>query len=179
MVQGSVRESDGRIYLTVRLIDLERNAVVWGDTFERDRAELVGLAPLVARSVTQALGVSLSPAQASMLASRQTRNAEAYDWYLLGRRSSMSRSEAGLLKSIECFDKALAADPGYALALSEKAISLITLAGLPGHPPERPLREAQAIAGEALRLMPDLAEAHLSLGAVYQRLYWNWAEALR
>ena len=70
----------------------------------------------MALSVVQALRLKLGVVHSGHLVSEQTRNAEAYNWFIRGRALFDFPNAETHLRSIEYFSQAVAADPEYALA---------------------------------------------------------------
>ena len=67
----------------------------------------------IARSIAQALRITLSPQQEKTIARKPTENLQAYDYYLRGR--SYARRE-NLDFALQMFEQAIKLDPSFALA---------------------------------------------------------------
>jgi tetratricopeptide (TPR) repeat protein len=98
---------------------------------------------------------------------KPTANIEAYDFYLLGRRSMESRESEDLYESAEYFKRAIDLDPRFALAYT----GLAYVSGLRTFYDENAespalLAEAGVAAGRALELDPELGDAHVAYGLV-------------
>jgi serine/threonine-protein kinase len=104
---------------------------------------------------------------------------EAYTAYLKGRYHWNRRTDESLASAIECFNQAIAADPGYARAHAGLADVYATLAIYGRRPPRDVMPAAKGLAMRALTLAPDLAEAYVSLGLVQAIFDWTWADAER
>jgi tetratricopeptide (TPR) repeat protein len=113
------------------------------------------------------------------LAKRYTDNAEAHQLYVKGVFLRNQMTEEALRKSVECFQRAVELDPGYALAYAGQASSYSPLAYL-GH---IPVREAEsrnrALVMKALELDDTLAEAHAALAELKLFIEWDWEGAER
>jgi tetratricopeptide (TPR) repeat protein len=101
----------------------------------------------------------------------------AHEDYLRGRYYWNKRTEAGLGRGIEYFQKAIDQEPNYALAYAGLADSYIMLANWGFAPPAESYTKAKAAALKALELDPQLAEAHTSLAYVTLLDEWNWPDA--
>jgi Flp pilus assembly protein TadD len=77
---------------------------------------------------------------------------------------------------MEQFQQAADKDPNYALAYVGLSDSYVLLENYAGTPANETLPKAKAFAERALQLDNSLAEAHTSLGYVYNCL-WRWEEA--
>jgi Flp pilus assembly protein TadD len=117
------------------------------------------------------------PASSPFSGRRQTRNPEAYDFYLRGRHFQNLRTPENTARAISLFQRAIALDPDYALAWS--ALS-ITLAAGAINSDARPLDvgpRARDAAAQAVRANPNLAESQLAVGYVDWLLAWDWTRA--
>jgi serine/threonine-protein kinase len=96
-----------------------------------------------------------------------------------GRFQLARRTNEGILKAIECFERAIAEDSRYALAYAGLAdcCTLLTTAGYVDAPGALPARRAREAAERAIALDGQLADAHSALGFVRFRVDWNWPGA--
>jgi len=99
-------------------------------------------------------------------------NADAYRAYLRGRFDWNQRSEAGLNRAIEHFQRTIEIDPSFAPAYSGLADCYATLGYLSYLAPGEAFPAARRHATRALELDGSLAETHASLGFV--KLYYDW-----
>ena len=166
VLEGSIQRAAGRIRVTVQLVSVDAGAPVWGQCFDGE-------------DVGEALVSSLTAEEKQRLHQRYTQDHEAYDAYLRGRHQWNTRTENGLRKALQQFERAVERDPAYALAHAGLA-DCYTLLGSAGYamlPPREALARARAAAVRALEIDPDLAEAHTSLALVKFRLDWDWRDA--
>ena len=108
---------------------------------------------------------------------RNTAASEAYNFYLKGRFFWNKRTDAGLKKALEYFQRALNVDPLYALAYAGLADCYIMLCEYGLLASEDSNRNGKAAALKALELDESLAEAHASLGLVNMIYDWDLAKA--
>src|SRR5262249_3388971 len=105
----------------------------------------------------------------------------AYELYLQGRHHMTTWTSDGLRKGIGFFEKAIARDPGFALAHASiaQAYTQLALEGFQGVDPADAYARAQAAVERALALGNGLAEAHGILGQLklVRDLDWRGAEA--
>jgi DNA-binding SARP family transcriptional activator len=85
---------------------------------------------------------------------------QAHHLFLQGRRWNSEYTLAGLARAVDYFERAVAHDPTFALALASLAMAYAELAEQGGMPPELASRKAGEAAEAALRLDPELGEAH-------------------
>ena len=112
-------------------------------------------------------------------ARRPNENLAAHNLYLHGRYHLNQRTEEGLRKAVDFFEKALVEDGQYALAHSglADAYSLLGHYGVLG--PAEVWTKAAASAAQAVMLDDHSAEAHTSLAHVRSTQDWDWVGAER
>lgn len=177
VVTASVAQQDHSFRIQVDLVDVARDAQVWGTVYQGDTSELPNLQRRILSDLTQALKVPLSEQQQRRLEQPPTGSAEAYRAYLQGRFEWNQRSEAGLKRAIERFREAVAIDPKFAMAHSGLADAYSALGYLSYLAPADAFPEARRHALKALELDTTLAEAHASLGFVKLYFDWDWPGA--
>ena len=168
-----------RIVISLELIDVHDNRLLWGARRERPMTDLLALQADIAREVSEHLRTRLSPEDRRQLAKRYTDNIDAYRAYLRGREAWNRRSREGFAKAIQFYDEAIAIDPNYALAWSGLAdchISAVTYGLLP---PGEGFAKAKQAARRALAIDDTLAQAHTSLAHITWLHEWDWAAAER
>src|SRR3546814_13973385 len=75
----------------------------------------------IARSIVDALQVTLSPKERRALQNDATSNATAYDFYLKGRKYFYAMNRRNFLHAMSMYDEAIKIHPKYALAYSGQA----------------------------------------------------------
>lgn len=161
VLEGSVRKAGERLRITVQLIDTESEEHLWAARYDRELVDVFEIQTEIAQSVAAELKGLLDTYNARQ---RPTENIDAYKEYLKGRQFWARRSKTGLYKALVHFEAAVGSDPGFAKAYSGIADTYSVLAnqGIEAAAVAHP--KARAAAQEALRLDPNLAEAHASLG---------------
>jgi TolB-like protein len=176
-VTGRISVAGDVIALSVELIDLGKDAQLWGRRFEAPISGIVALQDELSREVAAALQLRVSGESERRLRKRYTESAAAYQLYLKGRHHWNRRTAEGIERAIFFFESAIDADAAYAPAYSGLADSYIALASRDLHPARQVLPKAEAAARRALELDADLAEAHASMGAIHELFHWQWARA--
>ena len=177
ILNGRVAQRGDQLTLSVELVDAQTENAIWSQQYTRKQNDLMALQSEIARDVSNKLRAKLSGAEQNQIAKNYTTNAEAHQLYLKGRYYWNKRMEADIKRSIEFFDKAIALDPGYALAYAGLADAYQVLPNLPGVSPEDNYPKARAAAQKALEIDPNLAEPHAALGVVLHEHDWNFVEA--
>jgi len=132
----------------------------------------------VARAITTAVQIKLTPQQQLRLASTHQIDPEAHDAYLRGLYLYRKGKPESTEKAIGYFEQAIARNPGDPLlyaALSDAYSSLTPHA----RAPLDVLPKAKAAASRAVDLDDTLAEAHASLAYIKLWFDWDWPGAER
>ena len=203
VLEGGVRRSAQQIAITAQLIQVSDQTQVWGESYERDLADLLRVQIEVALAITREVVNKLPHAQPKTpqvegsvevarstagrimnkwtLGHAQTRqvNGEAYLAYLEGRYFWSKRTEAGFGKAITAFQRSIEIDPTYAPPYAGLADCYELLGSAPYSTlrPSEAFPKAEAAARKALELDSTLAEAHVSLGYSQMVYEWNYPEA--
>ena len=159
LLQGSIRRENNFVRVTARLID-ESGFQVWSESFERKLEGIFAIQTEIASTVASQIINKIVPIS-ELPAGRTTENMEAYNQYLIGRAHFDARTLGWRENAVAAFEKAIELDPGFALPLAGKAMSIAINTGLGPH-----VDEAKVLARKALELDPELAEAHAILGLV-------------
>ena len=170
VLEGSVRREGNRVVVNVQLIDALHDRHLWANRYDRTIADSLGLQGELATEIAKALSATLSPDEKARVETKPTENPEAYVFYL--RANQIERNPDTLLEDYktaeQLYMQAVALDPNFALAHARLAS---TCGGIFHfyEPLDSWKTKARSEAELALRLQPNLAEAHLALG---QCAYW-------
>jgi TolB-like protein/Tfp pilus assembly protein PilF len=154
VLEGSVRRTGNRVLVNVQLIDARNDRHIWAERYDRAVADSIGLQGELATQIATALKAKLAPEERARLDARPTTNSEAYMLYLTGLGTGDD------IEAEQFYMQAVALDPGFALAYARASMRN---SGIAGDDRARKAR-ARAQAEEALRLSPNLGEAHMALG---------------
>ena len=178
VLEGSVQRAEGKVRVNAQLIDARTDAHLWAQTYDRDLSDIFAIQSDIAQSIAEQLQAKLAPEEKTRLAVKPTNNPEAYLLYLQANELihvAASRQEA--VDADDLYAQAIALDPNFALARA-RASMLNSLMYLVGRDPARKIK-ARALADEALRLAPNLGEAHLALGLCFYRIDRDYVAALK
>jgi TolB-like protein/cytochrome c-type biogenesis protein CcmH/NrfG len=178
LLEGSVQRAEGKVRVNAQLIDARSDAHLWAQTYDRDLSDVFAIQSDIAQSIAEQLQAKLAPEERTRLAVKPTNNPDAYLLYLQANELihvGASRQEA--VDADKLYAQAIALDPNFALARA-RASMLNSLMYFIGRDPARKTR-ARALADEALRLAPNLGEAHLALGLCFYRIDRDYAAALK
>lgn len=159
ILEGSVRRAGDKVRITAQLIDGRSDRHLWSETYDRELKDVFAVQDEIARNIVSALELSLTPAQQRSIQKQAvTVDMDAYDFYLRGRYYT----ERGDVDSAQkMFEKAIELDDGYALAWAGAADCHSWRCMWFEESPES-LKKADECSRKALKLAPNLAEAHAS-----------------
>lgn len=180
VLTGTVQRSGDRVRVTVQLVGLGSGRTLWSDKFDDRLTNIFDIQDSISGKVARSLSSNLSGEEQKQLGKRQTWNAAAYDAYLMGLFFWNKRSKEGLERGVEYFQKAVDADPNYALAyamMSDCYYLQVYYQYAEGRS-EETLAKAKAAAERSLALDDSLAEAHLAVSMLQMQEGYN-AEAMR
>ena len=170
VLEGSVRREGARVVVNVQLIDALHGQHVGASHYDRTLANSLGLQGELAAEIADALRVTLSPEEKARVEKKPTLNPEAYLVYL--EANQIERNPDTLLgdfkKAEQLYLQAIAFDANFALAHARLASTCAQVFQF-HEPTESWKTKARGEADTALRLQPNLAEAHVALG---QYMYW-------
>jgi TolB-like protein/transcriptional regulator with XRE-family HTH domain len=121
ILEGSVRRSDARIRISVKLTDAIRGAQIWGERFEGTLDDVFALQDQVALSVAGAIEPTVHGVESRRAARRAIGSLGCYDLYLQAAALRATLHKTEVLKAIALLDHALALDPNFAPALGQAA----------------------------------------------------------
>jgi serine/threonine protein kinase/tetratricopeptide (TPR) repeat protein len=179
VLEGSVRRSGETVRTTVQLIDAASENHLWSNSFESDLTDILVLQSDVARAVADEVELALTPEDEARLASALQVNPEAYEAYLKGMSHLYKLTPPELDAALHYYEKALEADPNYALAYA--GVSYVWLArqqmGLVI--PSEATPKAKDAAQRALGLDDTLPEVHYTWACIRTWSDWDWDEGER
>jgi TolB-like protein/thioredoxin-like negative regulator of GroEL len=113
VLEGSIRRAGSRVRITAQLVEVSTRHSVWAERYDRQLEDVFAIQEEIARSIAQALRITLTPQEEKTIARRPTENTQAYDFYLRGR--SYTRRE-NIEYALQMFEQAIQLDPNFALA---------------------------------------------------------------
>jgi serine/threonine-protein kinase len=177
VIAGSVRRSGDELRIVSQLIDGATGCYMWSETIEGPLQDTFSLQSAVAEKLAQQLRAEFTGGSSKRTSRRPAVNLAARNLYIQGRHYLDQRTEEGLSKAVEFFERAIAEDPQYALAHSGLADAYGLLAHYGVLAPSEVWTKAASSAASAVMLDDSLAEAHTSLAHVKSAQDWDWAAA--
>ena len=75
VLAGSIRRGGNRLRISAQLVDVESDALLWSERYDREMADVFEVQDEIARKIAEALRVQLSPQEQEALAAKPTENA--------------------------------------------------------------------------------------------------------
>jgi eukaryotic-like serine/threonine-protein kinase len=179
VLSGRLLQRDGTLVVRTELMDVANGTQLWGGQYNRKVADVFALQDELSKEISERLRLRLSDDEKQRLTKRYTDNPEAYQLYLKGLYYFNKRSPDGLQKALDYLNRAVDADPAYALAYAGLADSYSAMSFFNIVPPSAAMPKAKAAAAKALEIDSSLAEAHISLAYASFTYDWDWAAATR
>jgi len=172
LLEGTVRKQGNQVRIVASLIKASDGSQLWSQTYERQLKDVFAVQSDIATSVATALKANVFGAAVGATDKPPSGNLAAYDAMLQGRYYADRRTRADYMKAVGYYEKAIALDPGYALAYARLAIAQQWFNDWEATTDERKVVSAQARgnARKAVELAPDSA---LSLGALGINQAWS------
>ena len=166
IVEGSVQKANDQVRVNVQLINAMTDAHLWADTYDRKLIDIFSVESEIAKTIADTLQVKLTGSEKQMMTAQPTTDTAAYELYHKGRSLWEKRTGDNIPKAIAFFQQAIERDPNYALAYAGLASAYILSPFYTGADRREAGSKAKEAALKALRLDPNLAEAHAALGKV-------------
>src|SRR5215831_4382852 len=180
ILEGSVRRIGNRVRVNVQLINAENDEHMWAEDYDRDLTDVFAIQTDLAQQIVRELQAKLSPMEKAQIERRPTENGEAYLAFIQGHeifnRPDKFRSNTD--KAEQFFEEATKLDPNFAGAFA--ALARVHEWSYRDYDPTPARKEKARVAAEtAIRLQPDLPEAHLAMGFYYYYCERDYQGALR
>jgi eukaryotic-like serine/threonine-protein kinase len=177
VLMGRVTQHGDTVGVQADLVNATDGSEMWGARYERRLADVTQVQSDITRDVSKKLQPHLTVAAQEKMGSAGTTNPDAYRFYLEAQQQLYGRTKPGILKSVELFKQAVAADPNYALAYAGLANSYVVASGYGTLiPPARSLPLAEQASKKAVELDDSSSEAHVARANALASA-WKWSEA--
>ncbi len=180
ILEGSVRQADDGVRISVQLIDPESEYQLWSSSYDGELADIFGLQERIAQEVVRALETKLGARGDVSPARRGTRDPEALELFLRARHLWTARTREGHDRAQAFFEAAIERDSAYADAYAGLAFTHLTRHQLDfsGAPEDEAYSRIKWAAERALALDESSADAHAALAVTH---WWqrNWPGAER
>ena len=122
VMEGSVRYANGRVLISVQLVDGQTGTHLWSDEFNRELTDVSAIQAEIARHIAKAMQVQLLPDEQARIADRPTQSSVALKHYLY----ALSLPDPVLYPEylpayIDSLEQAVAVDPKFSEAYADLA----------------------------------------------------------
>lgn len=163
LLEGSVRKAGNRLRITTQLVKVENGFHMWSGQFDREVDDVFDIQEQIAHNVVDALKVQLTEGERVAMTRTDTKNVDAYGYYLRGRQYFYRFKREAITRACEMYHEAIKQDSRYALACAGLADCYSYLHMYFGGEQEN-AQKADEWSRRAIELAPKLAEAHASRG---------------
>jgi TolB-like protein len=182
VVEGRVQRAGNRVRVNAQLIDARTDKQLWGQTYDRDLADVFAIQSEIAKAIATQLQAQLSPSEKAAIEKPPTVDLAAFDLYsraktLLLTISFSGRTKDILLQAVDLLNQAVARDREFFLAYSQLAFANDILYLINLDRTAARLAAGDAAVQAAVRLRPDSGEAHLVLAGHLYRAYLDYDRA--
>jgi len=171
VLEGSIRKADSFVRITAQLVDVNTDRHLWSQSYDRELKNVFALQSEIAKNVADSLRVKILTPETEQIDRRLTENTTAYDLYLKGRSHWNKRGIEDVKKAMQYFELSVHEDPDFVLGYVGQADCCLVLRKNWSLDPEANLEKAREMVAKALRLNPELAEAHATNALILQEEY--------
>src|SRR5215510_5685370 len=179
VVEGSVQRSGNRVRVNAQLVDVRTDRHLWGETYDRDLADVFAIQSEIAKTIADQLQAKLSPSEKDAIERAPTSDITAFDLYTRGKNlllrlgSFTANDKMPAVQAVDLLNQAVARDPSFFDAYCQLAWAHDGLYRLGYDHTSARLALADAAVQAASRLRPDAGETHLARG---QNLYQGYLD---
>jgi serine/threonine protein kinase/Tfp pilus assembly protein PilF len=179
LITATVLRSGDRVRVNAQLIRASDEENLWSESFDRKVEGVLEIQSALARSISQRVSITLTPAEQFRLSESRVVNPEAFDLVARGNYLlNNAADEASFLKVYDLMQRAVAIDSTYAEALVGLALAAVHQQFFGFKVSSARLEEAQRALDKALDIDPSSARAYSARG----QLFWiegNLPECIR
>ena len=183
LLEGSVQRSGNRVRVNAQLIDARNDAHLWGQTYDRDLADVFVIQSEIAKTIADQLQAKLSPSEKSAIERPPTSDISAFDLYAHAKDLLLTAAESGAgkadsLQAIDLLNQAVARDPSFFQAYCRLAEAHDGLYSTGYDHTSARLALADAAIEAASRLRPNAGETHVARARNIYQGYRDYNGAL-
>jgi TolB-like protein len=174
ILEGSIRKDGETLRITAQLVDAKSDSHIWSRTYDRPLQDIFSVQEDIARSVAEALQVTLGVGFGARPG--MTRNVEAYDTVLEVDPLIRKQTVESQHRAIGLLQRAITLDPSYGDAWTFLAGTYVGMAGLVKQDAQLWQQKADSALEKARQLTPGSPIVHYVL-AEQSISRKNWTEA--
>jgi TolB-like protein/class 3 adenylate cyclase len=182
VLEGNVQRAGGKVRINAQLVDTRTDEHLWGQTYDRDLADVFAIQSEIAQKIADQLEAKISPREKAAIEERPTKDLSAYDLYLraallIDKAAYGGDERKDFFQAVDLLNQAIAQDPGFLLAYCRLAEAHDALYFHQVDRTPNRLALAKAAIDAAFRLKPDSDEAHLALAGHLYFGYFDYDRA--
>jgi serine/threonine protein kinase/Tfp pilus assembly protein PilF len=177
VLAGRMVQRGENLTVSAELVDIDREAQLWGGRYDRKMQDLFALQEELATEISEKLRLRLTGDEKKELTKRKTQNNEAYRLVLRGQHSIVKWSFDGLRTGIGFCQQAIDLDPTYASAYAWLSAAYAAQSVFGFAAASEVFPRSRSAARKAIALDDTLAEAHFSSALVLIYNDWDFANA--
>jgi serine/threonine protein kinase/Tfp pilus assembly protein PilF len=174
VLAGRMVQRGEDLIVSVELVDVDRQAQLWGGRYSRKMTDLMALQEELTTEIAEKLRLQLTGEEKKKLRKRPTQDNEAYRLVLKARHYLNFSLPEPLQKGIALCQRAIEIDPTYAAAYAWLAHAYGVLVVLGYVPMAEGYPRAKAAAKKAIELDDTLPHAHATLSFILAQ-DWDFA----
>jgi serine/threonine protein kinase/Tfp pilus assembly protein PilF len=178
LLSGRLVQRGDDLTVSVELIDVERQAQLWGGRYNRKVTDLIALQEELTTEISEKLRLQLTGEEKKKLRKRPTQNNEAYRLVLQAQYQLRTPSPEQARKGVAVCQKAIEIDPGYAAAHAWLGHGYGLQVILGYVPAAEAFPPAMAAVKKAIELDDTLPTAHATLAFLLAQT-WDFKGAER
>ena len=180
VLTGAVERKSGRLQISAELVDVRSGAQLWSRSYDRAASDLIIVQEEIVLSIIEeGIRLPLTAEQRRQLTRTPTADVQAYALYAQAVSLHRAGTEEDYLSARVLLEEATARDPTFALALVSLASTYTAMATDGFESPRIAAGRWREIVETALRLEPDLPEAHAEHAAGLFLFRRAWVDAER
>ena len=177
ILEGGVRKEGNRVRVTAQLVSAIDGSHIWSGRYDREMTDIFAIQDEISQAIAEALQTKLGAPDKRVPGVRQPTHPEAYQSYLEGRYYMHQVTLKGAERALECYQRAIQIDPGYALPYAGLAEAVYYQAIYLSGRPREIVPNALASLAHALQLDPGASDAHVARGIFSAFYEYNWKAA--
>ena len=177
VLEGSVQKAANQVRISVQLVNAINDSHIWAETYDRKLIDVFQVESDVAQKIANSLEAKLTGREKKEISRIGTANAEAYDAFLRALAVLHAQGPENEKKLVEFARRAVALDPNYAEAWAMLGIAEAQKYFDFERTDAQSMR-ARTAAETALRLAPEMADAHGAMGMFYYYCLQDYDRAL-
>jgi TolB-like protein len=116
VLEGSVRRASDRLRVTAQLIDADTGAHIWAEKFDGNLADIFDFQDKITESVVGLIEPQIRKTEIERTRRRRPDSLDAYDLMLRAQPFVLGPDREFYSEAVDLLHRAIALDPGYALA---------------------------------------------------------------